>query len=66
MPSKSPAQHRTMEAAAHDKEFSNKVGIPQSVAREFVEADERKKHTAKKAADQAMSPEIYKALHGDK
>jgi hypothetical protein len=38
-----------MEAAAHDKEFADKVGIPQSVGREFVEADERKKQAAKKA-----------------
>lgn len=57
MPSKSPAQHRLMEAAAHDKEFANKVGIPQSVGREFVEADERKKQ-AKKAYDRTF--EMFK------
>lgn len=41
MPSRSPAQHRLMEAAAHDKGFAKKTGIPQHVAKEFVSADER-------------------------
>lgn len=49
MPSKSPAQARTMRAAAHDEKFADKLGIPQKVAREFENADERKKHAAKKA-----------------
>lgn len=43
MPSKTPAQHRLMEAAAHDPGFAKKSGVSQRVAREFVEADERKK-----------------------
>ena len=43
MPSKSPKQARTMRAAAHDPAFAKKVGIPQSVARDFVRADEMKK-----------------------
>lgn len=42
MPSKSPKQARTMRAAAHDKGFAKKFKIPQSVAREYVEADKRK------------------------
>lgn len=41
MPSKSPKQARLMRAAAHDPAFARKVGIPQFVAREFVEADKR-------------------------
>jgi hypothetical protein len=36
-----------MAAAAHDPEFAKKVGIPQSVAREFYEADKRKRGGAK-------------------
>lgn len=43
MPSKSEKQARTMRAAAHDKAFAKKMGIPQSVAREFVKADMAKK-----------------------
>lgn len=42
MPSKSPKQARTMKAAAHNPQFAKKMGIPQTVAREFVEADKRK------------------------
>lgn len=33
MPSKSKAQARTMKAAAHDKSFARKTGIPQSVTK---------------------------------
>lgn len=39
MPSKSPAQHRLMEGVAHSAKFAKKVGIPQSVGREFATAD---------------------------
>lgn len=39
MPSVSPKQHRTMEAAKHDPDFAKKVGIPHKVARDFVAAD---------------------------
>lgn len=39
MPSKSPAQARLMAAAAHDPKFAKKVGVPQSVAKEFNKAD---------------------------
>lgn len=39
MPSKSPAQRRLMAAAAHDPAFAKKVGVPQSVAKEFNRAD---------------------------
>jgi hypothetical protein len=42
MPSVSKKQRRTMAAAAHDPAFAKKVGIPQSVAREFYRADQRK------------------------
>ena len=43
MPSKSPAQHRLMEAVAHSPAFAKKVGISQSVGKEFAKADEGKK-----------------------
>jgi hypothetical protein len=39
MPSKSPEQARLMRAVAHSPEFAKKVGIPQSVGREFTKAD---------------------------
>ncbi len=39
MPSKSAKQARFMAAAAHDPAFAKRVGISQSVAREFNTAD---------------------------
>jgi hypothetical protein len=39
MPSKSTKQARTMAAAAHDKGIAKKLGIPQSVAKDFNKAD---------------------------
>ncbi len=39
MPSTSAKQARLMAAAAHDPEFAERVGVPQSVAHEFNEAD---------------------------
>ena len=42
MPSVSKKQARTMLAAARNKAFAKKMEIPQSVAREFVEADKRR------------------------
>lgn len=32
-----------MEAIAHDKDFSKKVGVPQEVGKDFAAADEAKK-----------------------
>lgn len=43
MPSKSAKQARTMRAAEHDPKFAKKMGIPRKVAKEFVNADKRKK-----------------------
>jgi hypothetical protein len=43
MPSKSKKQHNFMEAIAHSEKFAKKVGIPQSVGKDFVEADKGKK-----------------------
>jgi len=40
MPSKSEAQHRLMEAVAHNRKFAKKVGIPQKVGQEYTAADQ--------------------------
>lgn len=48
MPSKSPAQHKLMEAVAHNKAFAAKAGIPQKVGKEFVQADKVAKVLPKK------------------
>ena len=41
MPSTSEKQKRFMAAAAHNPEFAKKAGIPQSVAKEFNQADKK-------------------------
>jgi len=43
MPSKSKKQHNLMEAVAHSPAFAKKVGIKQSVGKEFAKADKGKK-----------------------
>ena len=43
MPSKSLAQHRLMEMVAHNPVAAKRVGIPQSVGQDFVQADKGKK-----------------------
>ena len=42
MPSVSKAQHRLMQAAAHNPAFAKKTGVPVKVAKEFVAADKGK------------------------
>lgn len=39
MPSKTKSQARLMAAAAHNPAFAKRVGIPQTVAKEFNTAD---------------------------
>lgn len=43
MPSKSAKQAKLMRAAAHNRAFARKVGVPIKVTKEFVAADKRKK-----------------------
>lgn len=42
MPSKTKKQAKMMRAVAHSPKFAKKVGIPQSVGKEFAAADKRK------------------------
>jgi hypothetical protein len=48
MPSKSEEQKQLMQAVAHNKEFAKKVGIPQSVGKEYNRADKRRMAAARK------------------
>ena len=43
MPSYSSKQHRFMEMVAHSPEAAKRVGVPQSVGQDFVQADKGKK-----------------------
>jgi hypothetical protein len=63
MPSSSKKQHNFMEAIAHNKAFAKKVGVPQSVGRDFSNADKGK--TFKKGGDimaSKMNPKMMAAL----
>lgn len=41
MPSSSSKQKRFMAAIAHDKDFADKAGVPQSVGKDFNDADKK-------------------------
>ena len=43
MPSKSKAQHNLMAMVANDPKAAKRLGIPQSVGRDYVEADKGRK-----------------------
>ena len=56
MPSKSAKQHRFMAAIANSPSFAKKVGVPQSVGKDFTTADKGRKFS--KGGDMAskMNP----------
>ena len=56
MPSTSKKQHNFMEAVAHNPSFAKKAGVPQSVGKDFSNADKGK--TFKQGGDMAskMNP----------
>jgi hypothetical protein len=48
MPTVSQKQHNFMEMVAHNPKAAKRVGVPQSVGKEFVEADKTKKQNRRK------------------
>ena len=44
MPSRSGRQHRLMEMVAHNPAAAKRVGVPQSVGKEYVAADKKTGH----------------------
>jgi len=60
MPSKSKAQHNFMAAVAHNPAFAKKAGVPQSVGKEFNEADKGRKFA--KGGDTMATQDMKKAL----
>lgn len=58
MPSTSKKQHNFMEAVAHSPSFSKKVGVPQSVGKEFSKADKGK--TFKRGGEMKESKTMVK------
>ena len=63
MPSVSEKQARTMRAAAHDPEFARRMGIDMKVAKEFVEADRRKREREAAAASSRESILVDVGIH---
>jgi hypothetical protein len=53
MPSHSKKQHNFMEAIAHSPSFAKKAGVPQSVGKDYAEADKGRKFS--KGGDMAES-----------
>ena len=60
MPSKSPAQARLMAAAAHDPKFAKRVGVPQSVAKEYNRADTGSKMLSRKRKKNPGTEALYR------
>ena len=58
MPSSSGKQHRFMEMVAHDPAAAKRVGVPQSVGKDFAAADK-----AKAAKTKSTSNELTKRLN---
>jgi hypothetical protein len=56
MPSSSKKQHNFMEAIAHSPSFAKKVGVPQSVGKDFSAADKGRKFS--KGGDMAESKKM--------
>ena len=58
MPSSSKKQHNFMQAVAHSPSFAKKVGVPQSVGKEFSNADKGRKFA--KGGDMKESKQMVK------
>lgn len=63
MPSKSKAQHNLMAMVANDPAAAKRVGIPQSVGAEYVQADKGRKFGSDSRADR-QSINKPKTAHG--
>ena len=64
MPSTSKKQHKFMAAIAHNPAFAKKVGVPQSVGKDFNDADKGKKFGkgGTMATKKKMDPKMMAAL----
>lgn len=63
MPSTSWKQHKFMTAVEHSPSFAKKVGVPQSVGRDFAKADNKAGIT--KHPDHENHRHIKEHLHED-
>jgi len=65
MPSKNKKQHNLMEAVAHSPAFAKKVGIPQSVGKDFSNADKGRKFSKGGDMKAKMSMKKFEASSKD-
>ena len=66
MPSTSKKQHNFMEMVAHNPAMAKKVGVPQSVGKEFVNADKGKKFKGGGMAKSDMKEDMKADIKQDK
>jgi uncharacterized protein YyaL (SSP411 family) len=66
MPSVSKKQHNFMEAIAHSAKFAKKVGVPQSVGKDFAAADKGKKFKKGGVMAHSEKGEMKKDIAQDK
>jgi hypothetical protein len=59
MPANSLAQKKLMDAVKHNAAFARKVGIPQSVGRDFVAADRKAGLNKTHAGKAVPHPSLY-------
>ena len=64
MPSSSGKQHNFMAAVANNPAFAKKAGVPQSVGKEFVNADKGMKFGGKKSRTDRQTANNPKTNHG--
>jgi len=64
MPSTSKKQHNFMEMVANNPKMAKKVGVPQSVGEEFVQADKGKKFGASESRPDLQKVNRQKTDHG--
>jgi hypothetical protein len=62
VPSKSKEQHNLMAMVAHDPKAAKRLGIPQSVGRDYVEADKGRKFGDSKMMKKDMADKMGRAL----
>ena len=58
MPSKTKKQAKFMAAVANSPKFAKKVGVPQSVGKEFAKADKRKENEEDKEDEETFDEAV--------
>tara|TARA_R100001082_G_scaffold90589_1_gene57144 strand:- start:814 stop:1014 length:201 start_codon:yes stop_codon:yes gene_type:complete len=62
MPSKTKKQAKFMAAVANSDKFAKKVGVPQSVGKEFAKADKRKENEEDKEDEETFDEAVKNVL----